>query len=193
MDSRFKLVCLFASILIISPCAIAQNNAISLSSSQSVVTDPNHFIGSNGALAGFFHHNRKLDFLYGGRDHSRSTPSDYWYLATNNGNGTFTTTSAPTCDYVPNFSTDLDGDGIWDIWCSNYSIVEYGDGNGGLGTFFNFPTGFTADELIWDFKQTSDISGRHATMGGLTCPSGTVIKVGGSDRAGQICNGDLTS
>jgi hypothetical protein len=147
MDSRCKLVCLLTSILMTSPFAIAQNSAVSLSSSQSVVTDPNHFIGLDGAVAGFFHHTRKLDFLYGGQDHSRSTPNEFWYLATNNGNGTFTRTAATPCDYVPNFSTDLDGDGIWDIWCSSSSTVQYGDGNGGFSAPYHYPSGSTADVL----------------------------------------------
>jgi hypothetical protein len=54
-----------------------------------------------------------------------------------------------------------------------------------------FPQGFTAGALIWDFKQTGGYSGRHATRGALTCPSGTILYVGGTNRAGQICNGDL--
>jgi FG-GAP-like repeat len=139
--------CLLAGVLLALLPAFGQNNAVRLSSSQSIVTDPDHFIGSHGAVAGFFHRNRKLDFLYGGQDRSRSTPSDYYYLATNNGNGTFTTTPATPCDYVPNFSTDLNGDGIWDIWCSNSSTVQYGDGNGGFGPSFGYPPGSFPDAL----------------------------------------------
>ena len=127
--------------------AFGQNNAVRLASSQSIVTDPDHLIGSLGAVAGYFHRNGKLDFLYGGQDYSRSTPSDYYYLATNNGNGTFTTTAATPCDYVPNFSTDLDGDGIGDIWCSNSSTVQYGDGNGGFSVPYGYPPGSFPDAL----------------------------------------------
>ena len=139
--------CLLAGAVLAILPALGQNNAVRLASSQSIVTDPDHFIGSHGAVAGFFHRNRKLDFLYGGQDHSRSTPSDFYYLATNNGNGTFTTTPAAPCDYVPNFSTDLDGDGIWDIWCSNSSTVEYGDGNGGFSAAYGYPPGSFPDAI----------------------------------------------
>jgi hypothetical protein len=60
------------------------------------------------------------------------------------------------------------------------------------GTILNFPEGFTASHLVFDFKQTGSLSGRLATLGALTCPSGTTINVGGGDHTGQVCNGDLT-
>lgn len=80
MKIHRKEICVFllASALLACPAAFGQNNAVRFASSQSVVTDPQHYIGSHGAVAGFFHRNRKLDFLYGGQDHSRSTPSEYW-------------------------------------------------------------------------------------------------------------------
>jgi hypothetical protein len=59
-------------------------------------------------------------------------------------------------------------------------------------TIFNFPEGFTADRLVFDFKQTGSLSGRLATIGGLTCPSGTQILVPAGDETGRVCNGDLT-
>jgi len=146
--------CVVTGTLLVLLPAVGQNNAVRLASSQSIVTDPGHFIGSHGAVAGFFHPNRKLDFLYGGQD--RSTLSNYSYLATNNGNGTFTIaplaiksaiTPDTACDYVPNFSTDLNGDGVWDIWCSKNSTVQYGDGNGGFGPRFRLPSGAFPDVL----------------------------------------------
>jgi hypothetical protein len=63
---------------------------------------------------------------------------------------------------------------------------------GSTGAFFNFPAGFSASHLVWDFKKTGSLSGRLATLGALTCPSGTKIEVGGDDHTGQICHGDLT-
>jgi hypothetical protein len=63
---------------------------------------------------------------------------------------------------------------------------------GSTGAFLNFPAGFSASHLVWDFKKTGSVSGRLATLGSLTCPSGTKIEVGGDDHTGQICNGDLT-
>src|SRR5437764_6692791 len=115
--------CVLASALVICFDAFGQNSAISFASSQTAAS-ARGLIGIQGAVAGFFHHNRKLDFVYGGRDQSRSFPIEYSNLATNNGNGTFTSTPANDCDLVPNFATDLDGDGIWDIWCSGSSSVQ---------------------------------------------------------------------
>ena len=79
-------------------------------------------------MAGFFHQNRKLDFVYGGTDHSRGTPAEY---------------------------SNLDGDGIWDIWCSSSSAVDYGDGQGGFSGPFHYPAGSTdgvRDAVAADFN-----------------------------------------
>ena len=147
IHSKGMRVCLWASALVVSPYLVGQNSAVSFNSSQAAVTDPQGFTDSVGAVAGFFHQNRKLDFLYGGPEYSN--------LATNNGNGTFTAAPVSGCDQAPNFATDLDGDGIWDIWCSSSSAVDYGDGHGGFSGPFHYPAGTTdsvLDAVAADFN-----------------------------------------
>ncbi len=150
--------CVFATALLMCPYTFGQNSAVSFTSSQTAVTDPQRYIGNAGAVAGFFHQNRKLDFLYFGTDYSRANPTEYLNLATNNGNGTFTAAPASTCAEGPNFATDLDGDGVWDIFCSNtdvgeQSIIQHGDGHGGFSDFFRVgSTNLVLDAVAADFN-----------------------------------------
>ena len=148
-------VCFLAGALLAAFPAFGQNNAVRLASSQSIVTDPNHFIGSNGAVAGFFHHNRKLDFLYGGQDHSASTPNDYWYLATNNGNGTFTTTPAPPAITCPTSRPISMAMAFGTSGARTTSTVEYGDGNGGFSAPYHYPAGSYALTFLMPSQPTS--------------------------------------
>jgi hypothetical protein len=58
-------------------------------------------------------------------------------------------------------------------------------------TRLEFPDGFTADRLVWGFYKNGAVSGRLATVGGLHCPDGTQVQVGGETLNERFCNGDL--
>jgi len=81
-------------------------------------------------------------------------------------------------------TVDLDTDG--------HAITGSIEQTSGNGAYFNFPSGFSASHLVWVFKQTGDYSGRHATLGSMTCPSGTIFQTGSEDLTGRMCDGDLT-
>jgi hypothetical protein len=69
-------------------------------------------------------------------------------------------------------------------------FIHKGGGDGSR-VLLDFPKGFSADNLVWAFKETGPLSGRLATIGRLICPDRTRVMFGDEAIDERFCSGDL--
>ncbi len=155
----------FASLM---ATAYGQNGAVDLVSSTTVYNPSEPFV-SSGAVAGYFHHSRKLDFLFGARYFG---PDNYGtaQLATNNGNGAFSVSASTNCastfNVSPTLATDLDGDGVSDVLCTYANSgaaglqINFGDGDGGFSADLSYQVDSANSNVVEAVAADFDGDGR---------------------------------
>ncbi len=135
------------------PTARAQNGAVSFTSSNSIYSAETYqnrsLHGPGNLVAGYFNHDKQLDFVFGGTDSFVPFPVPFLDIALNRGNGTYavsTIGNSPTGD-GPNLAADLNGDGNTDLVYYGAGPLNtmqginiwYSDGHGGFPTVVNYP------------------------------------------------------